>query len=239
MPRVLAISDLHGRLPDIPECDLLIIGGDICPDGKPRADRLHVGSYDKGEAEQAAWMETKFRDWLNAIPAKSVVGIAGNHDYVFETMPGVHRNLRWQYLQDSETLVEGLRVYGTPWCPNLPRWAFYGDDRRLQNVYSAVPADVDIFVTHGPPKGYGDAIPPESIFNNVGETINVGTVSATEAITRAHPRVTVCGHIHEARGRHEHFNGLPVYNVAYLDERYHPYTMRPGFGAVTFLPEFE
>lgn len=236
--RVLAISDLHGNLPDIPECDILIIGGDICPDGKPRAQRTHVGTYDKGEANQANWLKDHFEPWLAKIPAKHVVGIAGNHDYVFESITNAAQG-RWTYLEDSEKLVEGLRVYGTPWCPNLPRWAFYGDDRRLQHAYSAVPEGLDIFITHGPPNAYGDRIPPHSKFNASDNAIFVGAQACADAIREKQPRVTVCGHIHEARGRHVHYTGVPIYNVSYLDERYHPYTMRPGYEATTVLTEFE
>src|SRR5436190_19972122 len=69
--KIAATSDLHGYLPAVPECDLLLLGGDLCPDGR--------------EKDQARWLDTTFRYWLRDVPAKEVVGVAGNHAGVFQT----------------------------------------------------------------------------------------------------------------------------------------------------------
>jgi len=62
---VTAVSDLHGFLPPIDPCDLLLVAGDVCPvdDHRPPA--------------QAMWLDTTFRRWLDAVPATHVVGVAG------------------------------------------------------------------------------------------------------------------------------------------------------------------
>src|SRR5687768_2713638 len=94
MKTVVAISDLHGNLPDnIPECDLLLVGGDICP------------YYDHSMMTQAVWLSRKFADWVRRLPAKEVVVIAGNHDLIFERQPALIKSLKrdfpFVYLQDE------------------------------------------------------------------------------------------------------------------------------------------
>jgi hypothetical protein len=72
--RIICTADLHGQLPDIPECDLLLIAGDVCP----------VEDHDP--TYQRKW-STKFRLWLadeQRVQAERIVWIAGNHDFSLE-----------------------------------------------------------------------------------------------------------------------------------------------------------
>lgn len=128
-----------------------------------------------------------------------VVATWGNHDFVGEHDELVPPDLPWTLLVDEETTVSGLRIHGTPWVPNLPRWAFNAREEGLQARADLIPAGLDILMSHGPPQGIGDFIPGGSKYGNIGET-NVGDLSLNDAIKRARPRFVVCGHIHEARG---------------------------------------
>lgn len=209
---VYATSDLHGHLPVIPECDLLLIAGDICPDyfGGQR----FVGSRivtDKGEQRQRHWLNTTFREWLDEIPAKDVVAIAGNHDYVIEHKFLMPKDLRWHYLEDDEVTLHGLRIWGTPWVPNLPSWAFYQSDRGLQMRAEMIPTGLDILMTHGPPYGIADLV----------HGMHVGDPQMGAELERIKPKLVVCGHIHEGFGEYN-FNGTKLFNVACNDEYYSP-----------------
>lgn len=218
---VYAIADLHGNLPEIPaDAESILIGGDLCPDfGRSTEQR------------QRAWLDTEFRGWMHpACPDVEFIMTPGNHDYVFEHAFLVPDDLQWQVLIDAETtLRDGRRVWCTPWVPNLPRWAFYGDERKLNMRAEAIPEGIDILVTHGPPLKYGDFIPTsprqqEKYGNYNGE--HVGDSSLNRAIRRVSPEVTICGHIHEARGsysmpddfRHEKWHRIE--NVAAVDIMY-------------------
>lgn len=209
--KILATADLHGHLPDIPECDLLLVGGDVCPD-------LETGG-------QFKWLDEKFRAWLSSIPAAAVVGIAGNHDFVFEKSDLSVRELYlpWHYLQDNGTTVEGVSIWGLPWVPNLPSWAFYGDKQRLDERFGWIPKGVDIVLSHGPPHGYGDRV---KRMHPIEVVPHVGSKAATNALDRVKPKAFVCGHIHEAFGLYEHASQsghvTNIYNVAYVDELYDP-----------------
>lgn len=191
---VYAIADLHGHLPEVPsDATSLLLAGDLCPDfGNPVEHR------------QRDWLDTKFRAWLP--DGVEVVATWGNHDYVGEHAFLVP-DLPWTLLIDAATILRsGQFVWGTPWVPNLSRWAFYGDQHRLQLRADAIPAGIDILMTHGPPLRYGDFIPTsprqrEKYGNYHGE--HVGDSSLNKAIRRVSPGVTICGHIHEARGSYQ------------------------------------
>src|SRR5262249_28634493 len=105
--RIVAMSDLHGYLPEhVPACDLLLLAGDLGP------------VTDHSPLTHAQWLGREFRAWLERLPARKIVGIAGNHDLVFERAPHlVPRDLPWTYLQDSGLEWEGLKIWGTPWQP--------------------------------------------------------------------------------------------------------------------------
>lgn len=198
--RIVLTSDLHGALPDIGPCDLLLIAGDVCP----------VENHDLDF--QRNWLQTVFADWLEKTPAEQIVGIAGNHDFIFEAEKV---DLPWTYLQDAEATVNGLRIWGSPWVPNLRSWAFYGGPGRVRGtIIDAIPSGIDILLSHGPMYGAGD---------RVMDGMYVGCKEMLNQIKRISPKLFVCGHIHEGYGA---YSRIPVeygvYNVAHMDVLYRP-----------------
>lgn len=229
---VYAASDLHGRLPLPPgDATLLLLVGDICPDFRPHSGQ-HWEFVDREGYQQGRWLDTTFRAWLEDCADSNieVVAIWGNHDFVGEHPDLVPPDLPWVLLQDEAAHVgytanrtADYHIYGTPWVPGLKYWAFYGRPEALKLRAEAIPEGLDILMTHGPPQGAGDFIPTsqkqrEKYGNYDGE--RVGDAALRDAIARAKPRITLCGHIHEDRGSHRTASGEAVLNVAAVDEYY-------------------
>lgn len=195
MPYILCMSDLHGRLPNLEtevsgHYDMVVIGGDICPDFRDPAGTGHGRTLG-----QAQWLDTTFRRWLETI-AVPVVGVAGNHDVVFEWSPHlVPPDLRWTYLQDDVKEVAGLKIFGSPWQPPFGTgWAFNLDEAGRLRRWSAIPEGIDIALLHGPPFGHGDLIRGEG---------HQGCRILRERLDIVKPKLVVSGHIHEAYGIYE------------------------------------
>ncbi len=152
--RVVATSDFHGTFPEIPECDLLLIAGDVCPVDAPH-----------DVITQRNWMRHVYRPWLEGVPAKEIVWISGNHDFVCES-PGFRRvadEFPGHYLQDDLIEIDGVKIFGSPWVPNLVNWAFYRPDVKFIDQSETMPL-ADIYLLHGPPKGI-----PHVIFGHIHE----------------------------------------------------------------------
>jgi Icc-related predicted phosphoesterase len=207
--RVAAISDLHGFLPEIPRCDVLVVGGDLCP------------VEDHALDHQRWWLENPFSEWLRQIDAGTVVGIAGNHDFVAQSDPELMRALPWTYLVDETVEAAGLRVHGSPWTPTFMDWAFMRDEDDLASVWAAIPDDVEVLVTHGPPFGYGDL---------AVHGVNCGSTTLVERLPQLERLgLHVFGHIHEGGGSIDRFGSTTVANVSHVDFDY-----RPARGATVF-----
>src|SRR3990167_818471 len=73
--RIVALSDQHGHLPDIPPCDLLIIAGDVCPDRFGPFWAMHAPE------QQRSWFDRHVRPWLAEVPATHKLLTWGNHDW--------------------------------------------------------------------------------------------------------------------------------------------------------------
>jgi Icc-related predicted phosphoesterase len=199
---IVAISDQHGVLPEIPACDLLLIAGDICP----------VTNHDVDFQE--GWLRAEFRIWLERVPARKIVFIAGNHDFIFEQHQDfLPADYPGTYLQDSGIEWEGLHIWGTPWQPWFFDWAFNLREPELEKKWELIPDGTDILIVHGPPRDYGDGVP-----ERVGIR-HTGSPSLLERIRQIQPKLVVFGHIHEGRGEWR-IGDTVLTNATILDERY-------------------
>lgn len=179
--RIACVSDTHGHYPAVPECDLLILAGDYCGGGDSTTRLI---------------AHHKFCDWVDlASNHCDVVGIAGNHDKLFERSYENIRHPNWTYLRDSGTIWNGLKIWGTPWQPRFFDWAFNLDEPELAQRWKLIPHDTDILVLHGPPNGIAD-------FSSYGRE-HCGSKSLRETIEAIQPRLVVCGHIHSAYGQYQ------------------------------------
>jgi Icc-related predicted phosphoesterase len=195
--KACCISDLHGHLPNIPDCDLLLIGGDLC--------RHH---------RDLGWYNKTFANWIkeNAKRMK-VVGVAGNHDFIFQESPDSLVSMDWTYLEDSGITWNGLNIWGSPWQPRFYDWAFNADEPDLERIWNKIPSNTDILLLHGPPHGYGDFSPYDKI--------HTGSPSLLKKILEIQPKLVVAGHIHSGYGRYLIGNTIFV-NASYVNEQYNP-----------------
>jgi Icc-related predicted phosphoesterase len=179
--RIVAIADTHlfHRGYEIPDGDVLVHAGDICRRGS--LDELGVALH-----------------WFDGLSHKTKIVVAGNHDWAFarEHERGTARaalvDAGILYLEDEVATVEGLRVYGTPWQPEFMSWAFnLPRGPALAEKWSAIPAGLDLLITHGPPAWIGDCIWDGS---------HVGCVDLRARVMEVRPRVHAFGHIHNDGG---------------------------------------
>lgn len=205
----MAISDTHNvplRNLNLPEADLLVHAGDFSLRGKER----EIESFN----EELGVVKGKYK--------YGVVIIAGNHDFMFQDNPSYARRLitNARYLQDSEVVIDGKRIYGSPWQPWFHDWAFNlpKDGEELREKWAAIPEGIDLLITHGPPYLIGDLVQRVMY---PGEDPHVGCKHLARRVVEVAPKVHVFGHIHEARGSWQSQKTLYL-NATTCDLQYRP-----------------
>jgi Icc-related predicted phosphoesterase len=192
----------------VPDGDLLVHAGDLTLRGERR------------EVED-------FNAWLEELPHRHKIVVAGNHDWVFEREPRLARSCLTAaaYLEDSAITVEGLRVYGSPWQPWFMSWAFnLPRGRALREKWASIPAGTDLLLTHAPPRGVGDRLAGplvRALSFAAGQRGHAGCRDLLSAVRRVRPRLHVFGHIHEGYGTHLQ-EGTIFVNASCCDAPYRP-----------------
>lgn len=235
--KIVALSDLHGNLPELPQCDVVCICGDIVP--------LMV---QKNAMQSVAWLSGPFQKWALDLPCEKVIMIWGNHDFIGERLlkygptdgdtisfpvgynGNLQHNLLFQndsnekivILCDEQYEYKGKVFYGTSWCPSLNNWAFYQNSGGLKEKFLGIPYETDVLLTHCPPKFGQQGIVLETNWN-FGS--NFGCQELQDALEnkfRFKSGVThvLSGHIHSGNHNIETHGGLTYRNVSLLNEDY-------------------
>ena len=202
------IADLHGFRPKLKGGDLLIIAGDL-------------------NARDTLKEHLEFSQWLAHQEYRKKIVIAGNHDSLMQDWAPMELD-DMEYLCDSGTEFEGLKIWGAPWTPwfkgvNPNCKAFMKSDSKLSKQWDKIPMNIDILITHGPAYGILDGIPMEdgTLFHTGSQSLHAWLKDAER------PRYHICGHIHEAFGQEEYFptyldNMMQSINCSYVNEKYKP-----------------
>jgi len=179
-----------------------------------------------GEAQAV----TEFMDFLDRCPHPHKIVIGGNHDVLLsgewyeDHWRRYHSekcdwltiknelSRRYCYLEDSDVVLNSIRIYGSPWVPAYHDWAFnLYESEHLRYAWDLIPAGVDVLVTHTPPMGFR---------SKAHSGTDLGCPELAKAVKRVKPAVHVFGHVHASYGVTK---GATTYiNAANVNANYKP-----------------
>lgn len=141
--RIVCIADTHGSTPPIPAGDLLVHAGDLTNTGT------------------AADIQAQL-DWLNALPHKEKIVIAGNHDSWFDKSSrkeedkksgGKLRFGKIHYLENQSITLKfkggrKLNFYGAPAIPKCGGEDFAFQYGHTEDEWTnTIPSETDVLIT--------------------------------------------------------------------------------------------
>ena len=223
MIKVCAFSDGHGILPKIEEeFDLMLIGGD------------NVNLYcQSSKSFTKEWYLKNFVEWVNTLPMNiysKILVISGNHEIGMQMLSNNELKSLWDeiyYLTNGHVVYlqnelyeycksgECLKIFGTPYCKQFGNWAYMEDQETLRNLYSKIPENIDILLSHDAPYGCSDMC-----FGWFRKPEHIGNIALRNAILDKNPKFCIHGHLHSANHECEMLYDTKVYCVSLVDESY-------------------
>ena len=136
-----------------------------------------------------------FFEWYTSLPIESKFFVPGNHSTAFERgllTPADYPQVRFLVHEACEW--RGWKIFGTPYTPLFFNWAYMKPRPDLDAVWQTIPDDIDILLSHGPPKGIRDVTRDWK----TKDPIHVGSKSLTRhVLERIRPKYHAFGHIHD------------------------------------------
>lgn len=206
--KIVCISDTHHKHRyinplDLQDADMIIHAGDFTSNGN--------------QAQTITFLK-----WYESLPIKHKILIAGNHDFyccsdTFQYLLTQHAP-SVKYLFNESIVIEGFKIWGSPYSNTFGHWAFMKDDLDLATIWDTIPDDTDIVVTHGPAYFIGDKV----LNPQYGLSPHVGSQALRMRLTELPKlKLHVTGHIHEAAGLY--FEHYVTINASICDLNYVPF----------------
>lgn len=212
--KIACISDTHNdglALSGFPEADVLVHAGDATTRGTVEQVKFFAKELSK-----------HLKDSRYHAGYQAIIFSPGNHDWLFEKEEQLARQIMTDHgiitLINEEFTYNGVKFWGSPVTPPFCNWAFnWKNDKRL-HLWESIPEDVDVVITHGPPKFILDEVVRYGLEDGIEHT---GCPYLRQRLMKIKPQLHVFGHIHEGFGKCVK-DGITYINAALMNESYRP-----------------
>jgi Icc-related predicted phosphoesterase len=148
----------------------------------------------------------RFIEWVINLDIKHKILIAGNHD-AWATKKYNRDYIKDKgiiYLEHEYYELEGRVLFGSPYTPTFGNWYFMKDRSKLNKYWEQL-TNIDILITHGPPKTILD------LSHNKDHKLEYcGDSALLKHVLRIKPSFHCFGHIHNSEGCYN--QGIRVFN---------------------------
>lgn len=200
--KIIVTSDTHNHyssamLTDLPDGDMLI----------------HCGDYGlNGRMYETDWACEWFRIFGSKFKYKII--IPGNHDFYCEEEPNKAREM---FAKVGATLlinegieIEGIKIWGSPHTPKYGNFAFMLDSvESREAIWSKIPTDTDILITHGPPLYLLD--------RDGRADEHLGCPILKKYVDIIKPKYHFFGHLHKGYGKVDYYGNTTFVNASFCN----------------------